>query len=79
MKVVLYTKNKFGKFYISDYESNIKFTHATAYHMATVFDTVSQKDDIEYLKNTFGFQYKSSKFSDIDFEASKRLNRVYIK
>jgi hypothetical protein len=78
MKVVLFQKNKYGKYFISDYESNIEFTHTTAYHMATVFDTVSQKDEIKYLKNTFGFQYKSSKFSDIDFEASKSLNRVYV-
>jgi hypothetical protein len=78
MKIVLYRKNKFGIFYITDYVSNIKYTHTSAYHLATVFNTLAQKDEIDYLKNTFGFDYKASKFDVVVFEQSKNLQRIYI-
>lgn len=78
MKIVLYSKNKFGKFYICDYKSNIEFTHTNALHLATVFDTITQRDEIYYLKNTFGFNYKSEKVTSEKIEQSKNLNRVYL-
>lgn len=78
MKVVLYRKNKYYKAYITDYKSNIEFTHTSAYHEATIFDTVTQKNEIDYLKNNFGFDYKASKFNEQDFMVSKNMNRVYI-
>jgi len=78
MKIVLYNKNKFGKFYICDYKSNIEFTHTNAIHLATVFDTQTQKDEIDYLKNTFGFDYKVEKLNSQKIESSKSLNRVYV-
>ena len=78
MKVVLYQKTRYGKHYIVDYKSNIDYTHTTAYHLAHVFDTVEQRDEIDYLKNTFGFQYSASKFSEETYNTSKMLNRVYV-
>lgn len=78
-QIVLYQKNKFGKFYICDFVSNIDFTHTNAFHLATVFDKQKNKDDIEYLTKTFGFDYKVEKFTNEKFEQSKSLNRIYLK
>lgn len=76
MKVVLYAKTLYGKYYLTDYESNIEFTTSSAYHQATIFDTSTQKDEIQYMKDVHGF--KTSKFSEVDHVASQNLNRVYI-
>ena len=78
MKVFLYRKSRYGKYYITDYKNNIDFTHTNAIHLATAFDTTTQKDEIDYLKNTFGFDYKSEKVNDQKIQTSKALNRVYI-
>ena len=73
MKVALYRKTRYGKYYIANYKSNIEYDMISALHEATQFDTVTQKDEIDYLKNTFGFDFKVEKI-----EQSKALNRVYI-
>jgi len=78
MKVFLYRQSRYGKYYITDYKSNIDFTHTNAIHLATEFDTTTQKDEIDYLKNTFGFDYKSERVNDQKIQTSKALNRVYI-
>jgi len=78
MKIVLYRKSKYTTYYITDYQSNIEYTHTSAIHLATVFDTVEQKDEIYYLKNTFGFDYKAKKVDEVLINQSKSLNRVLI-
>ena len=78
MKVFLYRQSRYGKYYITDYKSNIEYTHTNAVHLATEFDTTTQSDEIFYLKNTFGFDYKSEKVNIQKIETSKSLNRVYI-
>lgn len=78
MKIVLYRKNMYSTHYITDYKSNIEYAHTNAIHLATVFDTVTQKDEIHYLKNTFGFDYKAKKVDEVLINQSKSLNRVFI-
>ena len=78
MKITLYRKNTYTTLYITDYKSNIEYTHTSAIHLATIFDTVTQKDEIDYLKNTFGFGYKAKKVDEDLINQSKKINRVFI-
>jgi len=78
-QIVLYRKNKFGKFYICDFVSNIEFSNTNAFHLATVFNREKNKDDIDYLTKTFGFDYKIERFTNEKMEQSKNLNRFYLK
>ena len=78
MKIVLYRKMAYSNYYITDYKSNIDYTHTNAIHLATIFDTVKDKNEINYLKNTFGFDYKAKKINDDLLKQSKDLNRIYL-
>lgn len=73
MKITLYRKHGYSKHYITDYKNNIDYTHTTVLHNATIFDTKTQKDEIYYLKNTFGFDYKAEKIDDVKIQSSKHF------
>jgi len=78
MKIALYQKTRYGKFYVSDFKSNIEYTTTNALHLATVFDTEKNKDDIFYMTKTFGHDFKIEKVTDFNVTKSQELNRVYI-
>lgn len=61
MKIALRRKTMFGDYFITDYKSDIDYTLTAKKEKATIFDTVEDKNDIERLTNSFGFDFKKTR------------------